>query len=143
MFHLVPGGQARDINLHVVLSFSLKISIAALGAADEVIVVQFLPEGGKLAVAGQRRERDRDAALLRDIADGLRQPAGGQTLQRDAVQKALPGVGQQPGGRLEQRGLAAAVYPQQPDQLRKSPRSASGCTFPGTPGMPSGSSRAG
>ena len=64
-----------------------------------------------------RRERDRDAALLRDIADGLRKPAGGQTLQRDAVQKALPGVGQQPGGRLEQRGLAAAVYPQQPDQL--------------------------
>ena len=42
-----------------------------------------------------RRERDRDAALLRDIADGLRKPAGGQTLQRDAVQKALPGVGQE------------------------------------------------
>ena len=42
-----------------------------------------------------RRERDRDAALLRDIADGLRKPAGGQALQRDAVQKALPGVGQE------------------------------------------------
>ena len=34
-----------------------------------------------------------------------------------SVAGALPGVGQQPGDRLEQRGLAAAVYPQQPDQL--------------------------
>ena len=34
-----------------------------------------------------------------------------------SVAGALPGVGQQPSGRLEQRGLAAAVYPQQPDQL--------------------------
>lgn len=35
------------------------------------------------------------------------------------------------------------TYRGQCKRCRKSPRSASGCTFPGTPGMPSGSSRAG
>ena len=55
MLHLVAGGQAGNINLHVLLSLSLKIRIpAAQGAADIEIVRQFLAKGGKIPVAGQQ-----------------------------------------------------------------------------------------
>ena len=55
MLHLVAGGQAGNINLHVFLSLSLKVRIPATqGAADIEIVRQFLAKGGKIPVAGQQ-----------------------------------------------------------------------------------------